>query len=123
MSSLDYRFLLIQASIDTNKEDADDTMKKVIDTLSSIFDKLIEKFDHIFHQYRISSQDNDVEDDWLSETTKSTSKTNPSKSDPSSFRKPAQLVKVAYLHQLVTRPWQVGTTEGFDGIAEDNIWQ
>ena len=60
-------------------------MKKIREILASILDKLIENTDHILHQYQISSLDNDVEDGVLLEITKSTSKTKPSKSDPSSF--------------------------------------
>ena len=62
----------MQASIDTNKasigdnrEDFDDKMKK----LREIFDKIIENVYHLFHQYQISSHDNDVEDDGILEIT------------------------------------------------------
>ena len=68
--------------IDKNKEYFYNKMKKLKETIDSIFDNLIENVDHIFHQYQISSQDNGVEDYGLSEITKSTSKTNPSKSNP-----------------------------------------
>ena len=70
-----------KASIDANKEFFDDKMEKLREKIPSLFDNLIENFYQIFHQYRISSQENDVEDDGLSEITKSTSKTKPSKSD------------------------------------------
>ena len=52
----------------------------------------------------------------------------PSKSDPSSFRKPTQLTKVAHFHQLIRKShqpmpqtWQIVVTEGFNGVAEDKI--
>ena len=45
-------------------------MKKFSGKLSSICDKLIEMVEHVFHRILIYSQDNDVEDDGLSETTK-----------------------------------------------------
>ena len=60
----------MRASIDDNKEDADEKNKKFSEKLSSICDKLIEMVEHVFHQILIYSQDNDVEDDGLSETTK-----------------------------------------------------
>ena len=72
-------------SIDANKEYADDKMKKLRDSLSYICDKIIENVEHMFHHIQISPPDNDVEDDGLSEITKSTSETKPSKSDPSVF--------------------------------------
>ena len=76
MSSLYDRLLLMQASIDTKKSSID-TNKKVFDDkmkkLREIFDKIIEDVYHLFHPYQISSQDNDVEDDGISEITKSAS--------------------------------------------------
>ena len=55
-------------------------------------------------------------------------KTKPYKSDPSIFRKPTQLTKVAHFHQLMSKyhwliplTWQIFTVEGLDGFAEDNI--
>ena len=111
MSGLYDQLLLMQASIDSskasidaNKEYYDDKMKTLRVTTASIFDKLIGNVNHIFHQYQITSQENGVEDDGLSDITKSTSETKPYKSDPSSFRKPTQLVKLAHFHQLMSRP-------------------
>ena len=75
----------MRASIDDNKKDADKKMNKFREKLDSIHDKLIGMVEHVFHQILIYSPENDVEDDGLSEITKSTYKTNPSKSDPSSF--------------------------------------
>ena len=122
ISSLDERLLLIQASvysnkasIDSNKEYFDDKMKK----LREIFDKIIENVDHLFHNYWISSQDNDVEDDGILVITKSTSKTKLSESYPSSFRKPTQLTKVAHFRQLISLPCQIVITAGLGGVAED----
>ena len=54
-------------------------MKKFREKLDSIRDKIIEIVEHVFHQIRIYSPENDVEDYGLSEITKSTSKTKPSK--------------------------------------------
>ena len=54
-----------------------------MDKLASILDKIIKNVNNIFHQNQISSPDNDVEDDGLSEISKSTSKTKTSKSYPS----------------------------------------
>ena len=88
MSNLDDWILLMGSSIDENKEYADDKIKEIIDTLDYINDALIENINHIHHQYKISSQYNDVEYDGISKITKSTSETKPSKYDPSNFRNP-----------------------------------
>ena len=61
----------MQASVDANNEDLDDKMKKLWD----IFDNIIENINHLFLQYIISSQHNNVEEDGILEITKSTSKT------------------------------------------------
>ena len=98
MSSLDGWLLLIQASIYSNNKDYDDKMNKLRETLASLLDKLIENVKCIFSNIRSSSADNDVEDDGLSEITKSTSKTKPSKSYPSIFRNPTKIIKVAHFH-------------------------
>ena len=62
----------MQASIDSNKASIvsnkayfDDKMNKLREKIASLFHKLIENVDHKFHQYQISSQYNDVEDDGL----------------------------------------------------------
>ena len=55
-----------KASIDANKEYYDDKIKTLRETTVSIFDKLIGNVNHIFHQYQISSKENDVEYDGLS---------------------------------------------------------
>ena len=81
MSSLDDRFLLIQASFGVNNNY---TGGKITNFYSKL-NKLIASFEHMFDLNQISSLDNYVEDDRLSEITKLTSKTKPSKSDPSSF--------------------------------------
>ena len=60
MTSLDYWLLLMGDSVDSNKVDSDEKIKKLMKTLASIHDNLIGNIDHIFHQYRISSPDNDV---------------------------------------------------------------
>ena len=72
----------MQASIECNKEDYDENMKKLRDKFASILDNIIEIVEHMFHQNRNSSADNDIEDDGLSEITKSTSESNPYNSDP-----------------------------------------
>ena len=96
-------------------------MKKIREILASLIDKLVENSDHIFHQYQSSSLENDVEDYGCLEITKSTSKAKPSKSDPSSFWNPTQLIKVDGFHQLMNRPCHIFTTAGLDGVYEDNI--
>ena len=48
-------------------------------------------------------------------------KTEPSKSDPSSFQKPTNLTKLAHFQQLMPLPWQIVTVSGLDGVAEDKI--
>ena len=53
MSSLDDQLLIIRASIDGNKEDDGDKMKKLGETLAYIIDKIIENIGHIFHHIRI----------------------------------------------------------------------
>ena len=121
MSSLDDRLLLLKSVIHSNKEDADDNMKKLRETLASILEELIEIVELMFHQKRISSPDNEFEDDGLSEITKSTSETNPSKSDPSSFQNPTQMIKGAHFHLLMSYPCHIVTSENLDGIAEDKI--
>ena len=50
MSSLDDYTLLMQASIDTNQENYDEKLNKVLDTVASIITKFTEKLDHICHQ-------------------------------------------------------------------------
>ena len=55
------------------------------------------------------------------EITKSTSKNNPFKSDPSSFQKPTHHTKVDHLHQLITLPWNIVITAGLDGVSKDKI--
>ena len=82
MSNLNEWIILMGDFIDASKEDADYKIKKIIYTLDYIHDALIENINYIFHQYQISSPDNDVEYDGISEITKSTSKTKPSNSDP-----------------------------------------
>ena len=72
----------MQASIECNKEDYDENMKKLRDKFASILDNIIKIVEHMFHQNRNSSADNDIEDDGLSEITKSTSESNPYNSDP-----------------------------------------
>ena len=91
MSIFDDWILLIQASIDANKASIDDNKEDLVDKMKKlweIFDKIIENVKHLSHQYIISSQYNDVEDDGILVITKSTSKNKPYKSDPSSFQKP-----------------------------------
>ena len=112
---------LIRASIDTSKEDADNKMKKLKEKPAYLLGKFIKNVDHIFHQRRIYSPDNDVEDDELLEITKSTSKTKPSKSDPSIFRNPTQMIKEDHFHQLMSHPWQIITSCNLDGVAKNNI--
>ena len=86
MSGLDDRFLLMRASIDANKDDADEKMDKFRKEFASILDKLIEMVKHMFHHIIASFQENYVEDDGLLEITKSTYETKASKSDPSIFK-------------------------------------
>ena len=82
MSSLEDQFLLMRDFFDANKEDADDKTNKLMGKFSSIIDKLIEMVEHMIHHIRIYFPYNDVEDDGLSEMTRSTSETNPFKYDP-----------------------------------------
>ena len=82
MSSLDDWPLLKRALIDTNKEDSDEKTKIFIDTWAFIIDKIVENVNHICHQYQFTSSNIDVEDDGLSEITKSRSKTMTYKSEP-----------------------------------------
>ena len=96
MSSLNGWILLVQASIYSNKKDYDDKIYKLRDILASVLDKLIENVKCIFRNIRSFYADNDVEDDGISEITKSTSKTKPSKSYPSIFRNPTKIIKVAH---------------------------
>ena len=105
MSILDDHFVLMQASIYSKNEYFYKNIKNRMYTLPSIPDNLIENIDHIFHQYQISAPENEVEDDGLSEITKSTSKTKPSKSDLSGFWKLTQLIKMNHFHQLMPQPW------------------
>ena len=118
MSNLDDRFLLMQALIETNIDNILNIFREIF---FSIHDKLIEILEHMFHHNIISSPDNDFEYDGISEITKSTSKTKPSKSDPSSFWNPTQMIKVAHFHQLISKPWHVVTSENLDSVAEYNI--
>ena len=60
-----------------------------------------------------------IADNKISKITKSTSETNPSKSDPSSFRNPTQIIKVASFHQLMPCPWNIFTIEGL-GPGQEN---
>ena len=74
-------------------------------------------------QNQISSPGNHVEADGLSEISKSTSKINPSKSDPSSFGTPTQMNNISNFHQILSHPWQIVTLENIDGVAEYNIYK
>ena len=107
--------------IDSNKVDADDKMKDFRDKLASILDKLVENCDHIFHQVRISSPDNDVEDYGISEITKSASETRPSNFNPSFSQNPTHMIKVAHFHKLMSHPWHIVTLDDLEGVSEDNI--
>ena len=53
-----------------------------------------------------------VEDDELSEITKSKSETKPSKSEISRLRNLIQMIKVSSLHQLITGPWKIVAAAG-----------
>ena len=46
-------------------------------------------------------------------------KTKPSKSDPSSFRKPTQMTKLSHFHQVMPLYCHIVTTAGLYGAAED----
>ena len=87
--------------------------------MASIRGNIIEIVEHVFHQIRISSPDNYVEDDGISDITKSTSETNPSKSDPSSLLNQTQIIKVAHFHQLKYHTWQIVASDKLDGVSED----
>ena len=56
MSSLYDRFLLMGASVDTNKGDSDEKMKIFRDKFSSVLDKLIEIFEHMDIRFEFPSQ-------------------------------------------------------------------
>ena len=71
----------MKASIDAKNEEDYEKMKKYR-VFSSILGKFIEIVEHMFHQNRNSSADNDIEDDGLSEITKSRSETMTYKSEP-----------------------------------------
>ena len=71
----------MKASIDAKNEEDYEKMKKYR-VFSSILGKFIEIVEHMFHQISIFSPNNDVDDDGHLEITKSTSETNPSKSNP-----------------------------------------
>ena len=63
------------ASNDASKENSDGITKKLTKNI-------IEIVEHIFHHIRISSPNNNIEDDKVSEITNSTSKIQPSKYEP-----------------------------------------
>ena len=90
MSSLNDRLPLMRYLIDANKDETDEKMEKFEFKL----EKIVSRFDHMLHHNQISSPENYVEDDGISEITKSTSKTNPSKSELSNFRITTQTINV-----------------------------
>ena len=99
---------------------SEETFQSSLRRIIILFSKTTKSIDELL-LHLTKSQDNDVEDDGISEITKSTSETKPSKYEPSSFRKPTQITKVDHFHQLMTQPWQIFTTAGLDGVAEDKI--
>ena len=76
---------------------------------------------------QMQSQAVPVSDISLSKVTSqkilASAETKPYKSDPSSFRKPTQLTKLAHFHQLMPLPWKFFTTSGLNGVAEDKFLQ